>query len=104
MHVAAVDALRVNCRQLCIYCAPHGRQGRDICRYRENWPHAFAGRHAADAGAEISGWAAQLQHAEQHVRAALPHLYELALRGTAVGTGLNAPPGMRWQWRRNWPI
>ena len=34
-----------------------------------------------------------LQHAEQHVRAALPHLYELALGGTAVGTGLNAPPG-----------
>jgi len=44
-------------------------------------------------GQELSGWVAQLQHAEQHVRAALPHLCELALGGTAVGTGLNAPKG-----------
>jgi len=44
-------------------------------------------------GQEISGWVAQLTHAEQHVRAALPHLCELALGGTAVGTGLNAPAG-----------
>jgi fumarate hydratase class II len=44
-------------------------------------------------GQEISGWVAQLSHAERHVHAALPHLCELALGGTAVGTGLNAPPG-----------
>ena len=44
-------------------------------------------------GQEISGWVAQLAHGEAHVRAALPHLYELALGGTAVGTGLNAPKG-----------
>ena len=44
-------------------------------------------------GQEISGWVAQLAHARAHVEAALPHLGELALGGTAVGTGLNAPPG-----------
>ena len=44
-------------------------------------------------GQEISGWVAQLAHGERHVRAALPHLHELALGGTAVGTGLNAPKG-----------
>ncbi|MCF8206954.1 MAG: class II fumarate hydratase [Methylotenera sp.] len=44
-------------------------------------------------GQEISGWVAQLAHGERHVLAALPHLHELALGGTAVGTGLNAPPG-----------
>jgi fumarate hydratase class II len=44
-------------------------------------------------GQEISGWVAQLAHGERHVRHALPHLYELALGGTAVGTGLNAPKG-----------
>ena len=44
-------------------------------------------------GQEISGWVAQLAHGERHIRAALPHLYELALGGTAVGTGLNAPKG-----------
>jgi len=43
-------------------------------------------------GQEISGWVAQLDHGLSHVRAALPHLCELALGGTAVGTGLNAPP------------
>ncbi len=44
-------------------------------------------------GQEISGWVAQLAQGERHVKAALPHLHELALGGTAVGTGLNAPRG-----------
>ncbi|MNF56049.1 Fumarate hydratase class II [compost metagenome] len=44
-------------------------------------------------GQEFSGWVAQLEQGERHLRAALPHLYELALGGTAVGTGLNCPPG-----------
>lgn len=44
-------------------------------------------------GQEISGWAAQIRHGETHLQAALPHLCELALGGTAVGTGLNAPAG-----------
>jgi fumarate hydratase, class II len=44
-------------------------------------------------GQEFSGYVAQLCHGETHVRAALPHLCELALGGTAVGTGLNAPQG-----------
>ncbi len=65
---------------------------------------AFAGivkigrTHLQDAtpltlGQEISGWVAQLAHGAAHVRAAVPHLAELALGGTAVGTGLNTPPG-----------
>jgi len=40
-------------------------------------------------GQEFSGYAAQLAHARMHVDAALPHVHELALGGTAVGTGLN---------------
>ena len=44
-------------------------------------------------GQEISGWVTQLSHGAAHVQAALPHLNELALGGTAVGTGLNAPKG-----------
>jgi fumarate hydratase, class II len=44
-------------------------------------------------GQEFSGYVAQLEHAGRHIHAALPHLYELALGGTAVGTGLNAPKG-----------
>ena len=44
-------------------------------------------------GQEMSGWVAQLGHAERHLRDALPHVRELALGGTAVGTGLNAPDG-----------
>lgn len=43
-------------------------------------------------GQEISGWVAQLDLATQSIKAVLPQLYELALGGTAVGTGLNAPP------------
>jgi fumarate hydratase class II len=44
-------------------------------------------------GQEFSGYVAQLEHAERHLHAALPHLHEVALGGTAVGTGLNAPKG-----------
>ena len=44
-------------------------------------------------GHEFSGYAAQLEQARAHIDAALPHVYELALGGTAVGTGLNAPRG-----------
>src|SRR5687768_13613841 len=43
-------------------------------------------------GQEISGWVAQLDHGLIHVEQSLPHLRELALGGTAVGTGLNAHP------------
>jgi fumarate hydratase class II len=43
-------------------------------------------------GQEFSGYVSQLDHALEHLRAALPHVAELALGGTAVGTGLNAHP------------
>ena len=43
-------------------------------------------------GQEFSGYVSQLDHGIAHLEAALPHLYELALGGTAVGTGLNAHP------------
>ncbi len=44
-------------------------------------------------GQEFSGYVVQLSQALKHLDAALPHLHELALGGTAVGTGLNAPKG-----------
>ncbi|MEP6873385.1 MAG: class II fumarate hydratase [Burkholderiales bacterium] len=43
-------------------------------------------------GQEVSGWVAQLDHGIRHLRTTRPHLRELALGGTAVGTGLNAHP------------
>jgi fumarate hydratase, class II len=43
-------------------------------------------------GQEMSGWVAQLGYAEQAIVATLPALEALAVGGTAVGTGLNAPP------------
>jgi fumarate hydratase class II len=43
-------------------------------------------------GQEFSGYVAQLGYGTSHLEAALPHLSELALGGTAVGTGLNAHP------------
>ena len=44
-------------------------------------------------GQEFSGYVAQIEFAIKRIEAALPELYELALGGTAVGTGLNAPKG-----------
>ncbi|QIU88996.1 class II fumarate hydratase [Yokenella regensburgei] len=43
-------------------------------------------------GQEFSGWVAMLEHNLKHLELSLPHLSELALGGTAVGTGLNTHP------------
>ncbi|MBI3348049.1 MAG: class II fumarate hydratase [Burkholderiales bacterium] len=94
MHVAAVQALVER-------LLPPMRALRTTLQQKAE---AFDGivkigrTHLQDAtpltlGQEISGWVAQLAHGERHVLAALPHLHELALGGTAVGTGLNAPKG-----------
>lgn len=58
-----------------------------------------AGRtHLMDAtpvtlGQEFGGYAAQVRYGVERLRAALPRLAELPLGGTAVGTGINTPPG-----------
>jgi fumarate hydratase class II len=44
-------------------------------------------------GQEFSGYARQVEQSIARVNAAMPGIYELPLGGTAVGTGLNAPPG-----------
>ncbi|MDZ7360118.1 MAG: class II fumarate hydratase [candidate division KSB1 bacterium] len=43
-------------------------------------------------GQEFSGYVTQLDHGLKRIEMVLPHLYELALGGTAVGTGLNTHP------------
>src|SRR3989338_8643837 len=43
-------------------------------------------------GNEFSGYAQQMTNGLKRVKVSLPHLYELALGGTAVGTGLNTHP------------
>ena len=93
MHVAAVEAL-------CSRVIPAVAALRDALAEKAE---AFRdivkiGRtHLQDAtpltlGQEFSGYASQLDHGVQHLETALPHLYELALGGTAVGTGINAHP------------
>src|SRR5262249_37743951 len=93
MAIAASEALA---RRV----VPAVRALRDVLSEKA---HAFAdvikiGRtHLQDAtpltlGQEIGGWASQLSHGAVHVEQALPHLAELAIGGTAVGTNLNAHP------------
>lgn len=94
MHVAAVDAIT----QRLLPAIAKLRSTLQV-KSREFADIVKIGRtHLQDAtpltlGQEFSGYVAQLTHGEAHVRAALPHLCELALGGTAVGTGLNAPKG-----------
>ena len=93
MHVAAVIAIEAQLK-------PAVRALRDTLDAKAR---AFAGivkigrTHLQDAtpltlGQEFSGYVAQLDHGLAHIDGALPHLCELALGGTAVGTGLNAHP------------
>src|SRR5215468_2162453 len=44
-------------------------------------------------GQEFSGYVSQLDHGLKAIKNSFPHLAELALGGTAVGTGINTPPG-----------
>ncbi|MBN1402855.1 MAG: class II fumarate hydratase [Opitutales bacterium] len=66
---------------------------------RQMWQVVKIGRtHWMDAtpltlGQEFSGYVSQLRHGLRALRNTLPHMLELALGGTAVGTGLNAPRG-----------
>lgn len=93
MHVAAVQAIH---HQL----IPAIRLLRKALNQKadEFSPIVKIGRtHLQDAtpltlGQEFSGYVAQLDHCLKHTEASLPHLLELALGGTAVGTGLNTHP------------
>ena len=93
MHVAAVQALT---RRL----IPSIRKLHDTLHKKAQKFDSIIkiGRtHLQDAvpltlGQEFSGYVSQLDHGLEHVDASLPHLCELALGGTAVGTGLNAHP------------
>jgi fumarate hydratase class II len=94
MHLAAVDAIRnrllPSLAVLRETLAQKSKDFRDIVKIGRT--------HLQDAtpltlGQEFSGYVAQLEQAKRHLHAALPHLCELALGGTAVGTGLNAPKG-----------
>jgi fumarate hydratase, class II len=44
-------------------------------------------------GQEFSGYVSQVAHGRKALESALPHVYELAIGGTAVGTGINCPKG-----------
>ncbi|EKT56178.1 class II fumarate hydratase [Providencia sneebia] len=93
MHVAAVIAIREN-------LLPELKALHKVLDAKANEFKGIVkiGRtHLQDAtpltlGQEISGWAAMLAHAEKHIEDAIPHICELALGGTAVGTGLNTHP------------
>jgi fumarate hydratase class II len=93
MHVAAVAALSSrlipSVKKLRDTLALQAREFDDIVKIGRT--------HLMDAtpltlGQEISGWVQLLDNGLKHVGESLPHLSELALGGTAVGTGLNAHP------------
>src|SRR5438105_1474724 len=93
MHVAAVpaivDHLIPSIRLLRDTLARKSEEFREIVKIGRT--------HLQDAtpltlGQEVGGWVAQLDHGIRHVESSLQHLRELAIGGTAVGTGLNAHP------------
>ena len=94
LHVAAALAIREQ------VLPALGRLRDTLGRLEaENWEVVKIGRtHLQDAvpirfGQEISGWRAMAEECAGMLAGALPPLEALALGGTAVGTGLNCPPG-----------
>ena len=59
----------------------------------EDWSYPLHGCHPLTLGQELSGYVSQLDHCMVAIKNTLKHLSELALAGTAVGTGLNTPKG-----------
>ena len=94
MHIAAVVSLEEH-----LLPALEGLAATLKRLEAENADVVKSGRtHLQDAvpitlGQEISGWRTSLERDAALLRAALPPPHELALGGTAVGTGLNAPAG-----------
>ena len=94
MHIAAVTAL-----EDALLPAAERLIGTFLRLEKENEDVVKSGRtHLQDAvpirfSQEISGWRSSLERDAQLIRLSLTHLRELALGGTAVGTGLNAPAG-----------
>lgn len=94
MHIAAVTILEDR-------LLPSLRSLRDALKDNEDryMDIVKTGRtHLQDAtpitlGQEISGWRSMLDHTEDMITDSLKPLREIALGGTAVGTGLNAPSG-----------
>ncbi len=94
MHIAAVESIAGS-------LLPEVRALKDVLKKKSKdfWRVVKIGRtHLQDAtpltlGQEFSGYVSQLEHSIVHIESALPHLHELALGGTAVGTGLNTPKG-----------
>ncbi|HEX7276751.1 MAG TPA: class II fumarate hydratase [Acidimicrobiales bacterium] len=94
VHLAATEAVATD-------LVPSLRHLADILRRRaaDNATVVKAGRtHLMDAtpvtlGQELGGYASAVEHGIERLEASLPRLGELALGGTAVGTGINAPPG-----------
>ena len=94
MHLAAVDALET--RLLPALRSLHGALARKAEEFADV---VKIGRtHLQDAtpltlGQEIGGWAALVQRGAARIETSCTGLYDLALGGTAVGTGVNCPPG-----------
>ena len=93
MHIAAVieleDALLPSLELLKITLQQKSEQYQTIIKIGRT--------HLQDAtplsvGQEISGWAEMLKKTKEMIMASMPAIRELALGGTAVGTGLNAHP------------
>jgi fumarate hydratase, class II len=94
VHLAAVTSV-------CTTLVPALRHLADVlrCRQADCAGVVKAGRtHLMDAtpvtlGQELGGYATAVEHGVERLESTLPRLGELALGGTAVGTGINAPPG-----------
>src|SRR5947209_12417002 len=93
MHVAAVpaivDHLIPSIRLLRDTLARKSEEFRDIVKIGRTYLQDAT---PLTLGQEVGGWVAQLDHGIRHVESSLQHLRELAIGGTAVGTGLNAHP------------
>ncbi|EGE42092.1 aspartate ammonia-lyase [Streptomyces sp. SID4928] len=94
IHIAATTAVTADLIPALVHLAESlGRKSAEFAEVVKSGRTHLMDATPVTLGQEFGGYAAQIRYGVERLRASLPRLAELPLGGTAVGTGINTPPG-----------
>ncbi|MFI6137219.1 class II fumarate hydratase [Streptomyces griseus] len=94
IHIAATAAVTADLIPALVHLAESlGRKSAEFAEVVKSGRTHLMDATPVTLGQEFGGYAAQIRYGVERLRASLPRLAELPLGGTAVGTGINTPPG-----------
>ncbi|MFF8247397.1 class II fumarate hydratase [Streptomyces griseus] len=94
IHIAATATVTADLIPALVHLAESlGRKSAEFAEVVKSGRTHLMDATPVTLGQEFGGYAAQIRYGVERLRASLPRLAELPLGGTAVGTGINTPPG-----------